>query len=77
MHFTGRFLFFKKTVITIRMAMTTTIAVEMVTLIIARVSPFIVVGVFAVAFGVVEVGRVVRVVREGGWWVVEGVRWGE
>ena len=77
MHFTGRFLFFKKTVITIRMAMTTTIAVEMVTLIIARVSPFIVVGVFAVAFGVVEVERVVRVVREGGWWVVEGVRWGE
>ena len=52
---------------------------EMVTLIIARVSSFILARVVTVE-GVglaVEMGRAVSVVKEGGWWAVDGVRWGE
>ena len=63
----------------IMIATISTMEAEMVTLIIARVSSFILARVVTVE-GVglaVEMGRAVSVVKEGGWWAVDGVRWGE
>ena len=73
------FFFLANTVMAIRIATTSTMEAEMVTLIIATVSPFILARLVAVeGVGVaVEMGRAVSVVKEGGWWAVDGVRWGE